>query len=177
MARYLPELANLVVATSTADGNTMAVSDGTNSRTVGEGDTSKAGETRKPTRQPTIRDLLSHTAGFTYGFFGNTEVDKLYREAGLMGSDDTLKEFVTDLGKIPLQYDPGTRWHYSVSVDIQGALVEAVSGMSFGEFLRSRLFSGTMLPARSRVPARFRIRMGTCFNTASKASPEMICSA
>ncbi|MCZ6657700.1 MAG: serine hydrolase [Gammaproteobacteria bacterium] len=140
VARYIPELANLVVATSTADGETTAVSDGTTSRTVGKGDESKQGQTRKPSRQPTIRDLLSHTAGFTYGFFGNTEVDKQYRETELMQSGDTLEKFVTQLGKIPLQYDPGTRWHYSVSVDVQGRLVEAVSGMRFGEFLQKRLF-------------------------------------
>ena len=140
VARYIPELANLVVAASTADGETTAVSDGTTSRTVGEGDESTQGQTRKPSRQPTIRELLSHTAGFTYGFFGNTEVDKQYREAELMQSGDTLEKFVTQLGNIPLQYDPGTRWHYSVSVDVQGRLVEAVSGMRFGEFLQKRLF-------------------------------------
>ena len=140
VARYIPELANLVVATSTADGETVAVSDGTTSSTVGVGDESKEGQTRKPSRQPTIRDLLSHTAGFSYGFFGNTEVDKQYRAAELMQAGDTLEQFVTQLGKIPLQYDPGTRWHYSVSVDIQGRLVEVVSGMRFGEFLQKRLF-------------------------------------
>lgn len=140
IARYIPELANLVVATSTADGQTTAVSDGTTSSTLGEGDESKLGQTRKPLRQPTIRDLLSHVAGFTYGFFGNTEVDKQYRAEQLMQSDDTLEKFVTQLGEIPLQYDPGTRWHYSVSVDIQGRLVEAVAGMRFGEFLETRLF-------------------------------------
>ncbi|MCZ6644592.1 MAG: serine hydrolase, partial [Gammaproteobacteria bacterium] len=140
VARYIPELANLVVATSTADGETVTVSDGTTSSTVGVGDESKEGQTRKPGRQPTIRDLLSHTAGFSYGFFGNTEVDQQYRAAELMQAGDTLEKFVTQLGKIPLQYDPGTRWHYSVSVDIQGRLVEAVSGMRFGEFLEKRLF-------------------------------------
>jgi len=140
VARYIPELADLVVATSTADGETVAVSDGTTSSTVGVGDESKEGQTRKPSRQPTIRDLLSHTAGFSYGFFGNTEVDKQYRAAELMQAGDTLEQFVTQLGKIPLQYDPGTRWHYSVSVDIQGRLVEVVSGMRFGEFLQKRLF-------------------------------------
>ncbi len=96
--------------------------------------------TRAPSRQPTIRDLLTHAAGFTYGVFGDTEVDKLYRQAELMMDDMPLAEFVTRLGSLPLQYDPGTRWHYSVSVDVQGALVEAVSGMTFGEFLQSRLF-------------------------------------
>ncbi len=141
VARYLPELADLQVALSTADGATGIVSDGTTSRTIGEGDADKTGQTRKPGRQPTIRDLLTHTAGMTYGVFGNTEVDQAYRAAQILNPAHGMQEFVTRLGKIPLQYDPGTRWHYSVSVDVQGALVEAVSGMSFGAFLEERLFT------------------------------------
>ncbi len=141
VAWYVPELANLVVAASTADGGeTLAVSDGTTSRTAGEGDAARVGLTRPAVRQPTIRDLLTHTAGFTYGFFGQTEVDGLYREARLLTSDITLAEFVSRLGRIPLQYDPGTRWHYSVGVDVQGRLVEVLSGMRFSEFLRERVF-------------------------------------
>ena len=140
VGRYLPDMANLEVALSTADGGTGMVSDGTQSRGVGKGDESLVGQTRKPRRQPTIRDLLTHTAGLTYGIFGNTEVDKLYREARLMGPTQDLQTFVTELGKLPLQYEPGTQWHYSVAVDVQGALVEAVSGMSFWDFLRTRIF-------------------------------------
>jgi CubicO group peptidase (beta-lactamase class C family) len=140
VARYLPGLANLEVAVSTADGSTRGVSDGTTSRTVGSGDASLEGQRRAPTRQPTILDLLRHTAGFTYGYFGNTEVDKLYRTAALMGPDSDLSTFVNQLGELPLQYDPGSRWHYSVAVEVQGALVEAVSGMRFSDFLQQRLF-------------------------------------
>ena len=91
IARYMPEMANLEVALSTA--GTNMVSDGTTSRTIGTGDESLVGQTRKPTRQPTVRDLLRHTAGMTYGVFGNTEVDQLYRKAGLLGNDMTLIEF------------------------------------------------------------------------------------
>ena len=94
IAMYMPEFANLQVATSTA--GTNIVSDGTTSRTVGAGDESLVGQWRKPTRQPTIRDLLLHTAGMTYGVFGNTEVDQLYRKAGLLG-DTTLAEFTLSL--------------------------------------------------------------------------------
>ena len=82
---------------------------------------------------------MTHTAGFTYGIFGNTEVDKMYRKAGLLG-DMTLEEFTKALSQIPLQYDPGSQWHYSVSVDVQGRLVEVLSGMKFSDFLRERLF-------------------------------------
>ncbi len=151
VAKYLPELADLKVAVSTADGGgTRTTSDGTTSGTEGSGDQSReiatrrslpqVGKTREPTRQPTIHDLLTHTAGFTYGVFGTTEVDKMYRDAELLSPGLTLHEFVTRLGRIPLQYDPGTRWHYSVAVDVQGALVEAVSGMKLGDFLQQRIF-------------------------------------
>jgi len=140
VAKYIPELAKLEVAVSTADGSTSIISDGTSSRTIGEGDESKEGVTRKPSRQPTIRDLLRHTAGFTYGVFGNTEVDKQYRELGILSEHPDLQDFVAKVGQVPLQYEPGTRWHYSVSVDIQGRLVEVISGMRFGEFLEQRIF-------------------------------------
>ncbi len=149
IARYIPEMANLEVALSTADGDTGIVSDGTTSRTVGEGDASKVGQTRKPRRQPTIRDLMTHTAGLTYGVFGNTEVDQAYRKAGILNPNKNLKEFVTDLGKLPLQYEPGTKWHYSVAVDVQGRLVEVLSGMSFGEFLKTRIFDPLDMPDTS----------------------------
>ncbi|MGD8831009.1 MAG: serine hydrolase domain-containing protein [Pseudomonadales bacterium] len=141
VAKYIPELANLKVALSTADGGqTRIVSDGTRSRTIGEGDGDLTGQTRAPRRQPTVHDLMTHTAGFTYGVFGNTEVDKLYREHGILFEQPNLKAFVQELGQIPLQYEPGTRWHYSVAVDVQGRLVEVLSGMRFGEFLEKRLF-------------------------------------
>ncbi len=149
VARYIPELADLEVALSTADGDTGIVSDGTTSRTVGEGDASKVGQTRKPRRQPTVRDLLTHTAGLTYGVFGNTEVDQAYRAAGILHPNKDLKTFVTELGKIPLQYEPGTKWHYSVAVDVQGRLVEVLSGMTFGEFLTQRIFQPLDMPDTS----------------------------
>ena len=144
---YLPELADLKVAVATADGGqngaTPAAQTGSGAgATANLVDSADAGPgpTREPIRQPTIRDLLTHTAGFTYGVFGDTAVDQRYRQAELITSQIALPEFVARLGRIPLQYDPGTRWHYSVSVDVQGALVQAVSGMTLGEFMQSRIF-------------------------------------
>lgn len=140
VAKYIPELENLEVALSTADGGrTRIISDGTQSRTIGEGDKDLTGQTRAPRRQPTVRDLLTHTAGLTYGVFGNTEVDQQYREVGIL-QNPNLQDFVQKLGQIPLQYEPGTRWHYSVAVDVQGRLVEVLSGMRFGAFLEQRIF-------------------------------------
>lgn len=140
VARYIPELADLEVAVSTADGQTRAESDGTESRTFGTGDETKVGLTRKPSRQPTIRDLLRHTAGFTYGVFGNTEVDQQYRQAQMLVGHPSLQDFVAKLGQLPLQYEPGSRWHYSVAVDVLGRLVEVTSGMKLGDFLQQRIF-------------------------------------
>ena len=149
VAKYLPELANLSVSVSTADGTISGVSDGTQNLAKGEEAEVEPGTTRQPKRQPTIRDLMRHTAGFTYGVFGNTEVDKAYRDAGLLRDHPDLTDFVAKLGKIPLQYEPGERWHYSVSVDVQGALVERLSGMRFSEFLKTRIFEPLGMPDTS----------------------------
>lgn len=92
-----------------------------------------------PYRQPSIRDLLRHTSGMSYGIFGNTAVDRLYRETDLLRAPN-LREFSRRLGTLPLLFQPGSRWHYSVSVDVQGALVEVLSGQSFGDFLKERVF-------------------------------------
>ena len=164
VGRYIPELANLQVALSTADGGTGIISDGTTSRTVGEGDAELAGQTRKPRRQPSVRDLLTHTAGFTYGIFGNTEVDQAYRKAQILNPNHGLEEFVTRLGKLPLQYEPGTKWHYSVSVDVQGRLVEVLSGKKFGEFLRTEIFEPLDMPDTFfTVPAEKRDRLAQLY--------------
>ncbi|MEX0708150.1 MAG: serine hydrolase domain-containing protein [Woeseia sp.] len=93
-----------------------------------------------PVREPTVQDLLRHTAGFTYGFFSDTPVDKQYRDQGILGYDDTLQMLINKLAGTPLLYQPGTRWHYSVAVDIQGYLIEKWTGKTVGEFLAARLF-------------------------------------
>ena len=90
-------------------------------------------------RQITIKHLLMHTAGLTYGW-GNKPVDKLYKEANIREPGSTLADMVEKLGEIPLVHEPGERWTYSVSTDVLGYLVEVVSGMPFEEFLQTRLF-------------------------------------
>lgn len=91
-------------------------------------------------REPTIHDLLQHTAGFAYGIFGDTAVDKQYREKGILDSDQTMQDFIDKLASIPLLFQPGARWNYSVAVDIQGYLIEKWTGMELGEFLQDRIF-------------------------------------
>ena len=91
-------------------------------------------------RQPTIQDLLQHTAGFTYGIFSDTPVDRQYLDADMVSNGQSLQDFIDKLANIPLLYQPGTRWHYSVAVDIQGYLIEKWSDMRLGDFLKERLF-------------------------------------
>jgi CubicO group peptidase (beta-lactamase class C family) len=93
----------------------------------------------KPGHAPTMGELMSHSAGFTYGFFGSTPVDKMYQEADLLNAPN-LQEFINRVAKLPLLYQPGEGWVYSVSVDIQGYLVEKLSGKPFADFLRERIF-------------------------------------
>ncbi len=143
IARYLPELANLQVALSTGDEDSEnSVHDGTDISSVDKlAAEHKIGKTRKALRQPTIRDLLAHTSGLTYGLLGESEIDNLYRAAGIgLMSTLSLEEMVKRLGKLPLQYDPGTRWHYSVATDVLGRLVEVVSGQRLDNFMQARIF-------------------------------------
>jgi CubicO group peptidase (beta-lactamase class C family) len=93
----------------------------------------------KPGHAPTMGELMSHSAGFTYGYFGSSPVDKMYQEADLLNAP-SLQDFIGRVAKLPLLYQPGEGWVYSVSVDIQGYLVEKLSGKPFGDFLRERIF-------------------------------------
>jgi CubicO group peptidase (beta-lactamase class C family) len=93
----------------------------------------------EPNHPPTMAELMSHNAGFTYGIFGGTPVDKMYRDANVLASAN-LQEMIDKLSKLPLLYQPGTKWVYSVSVDIQGYLVEKLSGKTLGEFMHDNIF-------------------------------------
>ncbi len=88
---------------------------------------------------PTMQQLLTHTAGFSYGFNPDDPVDKLYRESAALGAED-LDGFVALLGELPLKYHPGTKWHYSVAVDVTGLIVERLSNQPFDEYLHDHIF-------------------------------------
>ncbi|NQV72614.1 beta-lactamase family protein [bacterium] len=93
-------------------------------------------------RPVTIEDLLTHTSGLTYGeILGmRSPVDSMYAAADMLSGNPNLEDFVTDLTAIPLRFQPGERWHYSVSIDVLGRVVEVLSGQSFDEFLQERIF-------------------------------------
>ena len=138
IAKHIPEFANLKVYAGEKDGQPIF---------------------EAPAHPPTMGELMSHSAGFTYGLFGNTPVDQLYRKNNPLEAS-SLQGMIDRLATLPLLYQPGTKWVYSVSVDIQGYLVEKLSGKPFPEFLRARLFeplgmvdTGFLVPAEklSRV--------------------------
>jgi CubicO group peptidase (beta-lactamase class C family) len=134
IGRYLPALANLRVAN------------------LAEASAGQEIPTERARRQVTIHDLLRHTSGFTYGDLSNTVVDAVYREREIL-YQPTLEDQVAALGEIPLLYQPGTQWNYSVSVDVLGRLVEVVSGQPFDVFLRERIFDPLgMADTGFRVP-------------------------
>ncbi len=89
----------------------------------------------------TIRHLLTHTAGFTYGWDPDSYVDSLYNALPEgMWNTQTIGEMVKLVAEIPLKFQPATKWEYSISIDVAGYLVEVLSGLPFDEFLQTRVF-------------------------------------
>lgn len=121
---YLPPLANMSVAVFRKDATGRDVID------------------REPARrQPTVQDLMRHTAGFTYGNQGTTELHKQYPGgSGNVAESMTGAEFIAALGRLPLHYQPGTKWDYSYGLDIVGLAIEGVAKQPLGRFLQERLF-------------------------------------
>jgi len=117
VAKYIPEFANLQVAANPS---------GT--------------RVEKVNHPITIRELMTHTAGFTYGSSSPPGVDAMYLKKQVLAYDGTLRDMITRLAGIPLRQQPGTMWRYSVAVDVQGYLVEVLSGQTLDVFLQKRLF-------------------------------------
>ncbi len=91
-------------------------------------------------REITIRDLLMHTSGLAYGLNKATPVDEMYQEAEIFNWEQTLDGMIGKLAKLPLANQPGSKWKYSISVDVLGRLVEVISGEGFDVFLEERIF-------------------------------------
>ncbi|MGH9520411.1 MAG: serine hydrolase domain-containing protein, partial [Terriglobales bacterium] len=116
-----------------------------------------------PEHQPTMGELMTHTAGFTYGFFGSTPVDKMYQQVHPLDSAN-LQQFIDKLAKIPLLYEPGHGWTYSVSMDIEGYIVQKLSGQSLPDFDRDHIFQPLgMRDAGFYVPAEKLNRFATLY--------------
>jgi CubicO group peptidase (beta-lactamase class C family) len=119
IAKYIPEFAHLKVFNGFDATGKMVLVD--------------------PDHAPTMGELMSHTAGFSYGFFGDSPVDAMYRDEKVMQSH-SLQEMIDKLAKIPLLYQPGKGWTYSVSMDIEGYLVEKLSGQTLPDYYRDHIF-------------------------------------
>jgi CubicO group peptidase (beta-lactamase class C family) len=95
----------------------------------------------EPLKRPiTIRDLLRHTSGITYGFFGEGQVSKLYANPQLYAGDFDNADFADRIATLPLADQPATRWNYSHSTDVLGRVVEVASGQTLFQFEKQRLF-------------------------------------
>lgn len=134
--KFLPEFANPTVM-------------------VGGNDVSPV--TRPAARSITIRDLLSHCSGLTYGFLRQGPVDARYRAEGLgdiNAPDYLLREGMKSLAKQPLLFDPGTAWNYSMSTDVCGAVIEAITGSTLAQAFAERVFDPlSMLNTGFSVPS------------------------
>ncbi len=98
-------------------------------------------KTEPARRSMTMRELMTHTGGLAYGLVGSHPVDRLLVKANVLDASRPLHDMVSAVATFPLLAQPGTRWSYSIGVDVQGYLVEKLSGMSFAAFLESRLFA------------------------------------
>src|SRR5450432_1889208 len=120
-------------------------------------------ETAKPNRPVSMRDMLCHTGGITYGAAlaalgapdSGHPVDKEYAKVGVRrGEGEDLRQFMSKLARVPLRYQPGERWQYSLSTDVCGALVEIISGKRFDKYLQDEIFGPLKMTDTSfSVPA------------------------
>jgi len=108
LADYLPEFANPLVAMPRSDGSVGTV---------------------PALCEPTILDLMRHTSGFSYGWTGDSPVKRLYQRDDIDVHAGTSAEYRAKLAALPLEFHPGSTWTYSVSTDVLGHVVEAVSGI------------------------------------------------
>ncbi len=122
VAKYIPAFANVKVGVETKD------------------ESDKPALALEPLDRPiTIEDLLRHTSGLTYGFYGETAVRKIYANSDIYDGDFDNAQFVERLAKLPLAEQPGTRWDYGHSTDVVGRIIEVISGKSLFQFEKERL--------------------------------------
>lgn len=133
--------------------------------------------TRPPARPMQIVDLLRHTSGLTYGFQYRTNVDAAYRAGGVgeIEKKGTLEDMIHQLAKLPLEFDPGSAWNYSVATDVVGYIVGVVAGMPFEDFLRTRIFGPLgMTETDFFVKPSLKDRFASCYFSAAPGAPPIL---
>ena len=93
-----------------------------------------------PSRPMTVGDVMAHTSGLTYHFLGDSPVSQMYDNAAILQADVSLADAVDDLARFPLAFHPGSRWKYSLGIDVAARLVEVIAGKPLGDVLQDRLF-------------------------------------
>jgi CubicO group peptidase (beta-lactamase class C family) len=129
----------------------------------------------EPVRPVTVRDLMLHTSGLTYDFLEDFPVGEMCREAKLMNNAErTLAELVHELARLPLAYQPGSRWHYSLGIDVAAYLIEVLSDQPLPHFLRERIFKPLgMTDTDFCVPAEKQDRLATMYGRPDIGAPQM----
>jgi CubicO group peptidase (beta-lactamase class C family) len=142
-----------------------------------------AGRTVPPNREITIHDLLTHTAGLSYGFDENNIIDERYRERIWQVMEDrhgdvSLQELVEAMTSIPLAFHPGTAYRYSMANDVLGHLIEVVTGLSFAEILTERIFEPLgMVDTGFYVPAEKVERFAAVYTPAEDGGLKLLAPA
>jgi CubicO group peptidase (beta-lactamase class C family) len=145
VAKYIPEFAKLGVFIA-GGGNIPFVS-------------------RPPATPMRIVDVLRHTSGFTYSFQERSNVDAAYRKTDIESwTKATSQSFIDTLAQIPLEFDPGTQWNYSVSTDVLGILIERISGQALADYFNEHIFAPLGMDDTSfHVPSEKAARIPQCF--------------
>lgn len=147
IAKHLPALADLQVAARNVAGELVRVA---------------------ADHPPTMGELMTHTAGFSYGFDPSDPVDTLYRDVNPLGADN-LAQMVERLAELPLNYQPGTEWRYSLAMDVQGAVIEALTGQTLPEFMHTRIFEPLgMTDTAFHTPPDKRARLATLYRMSER---------
>jgi CubicO group peptidase (beta-lactamase class C family) len=152
IAKHLPEFADMTVfAGKTEDGSTIL---------------------EEPAHPPTLLELFTHTAGFSYGTAfsdPNDAVDNAYRAAKVWDAED-LSDMMARLATTPLAFQPGSSWRYSVGMDVQGAIIERLTGLSLAGFMRTRIFDPLgMADTAFYTPPEKKDRLATLYLKAGEA--------
>ncbi len=137
------------------------------------------GDEVKPAAETmTVADLMRHTAGYSYGGSGQAASDKAYRELDMLNTAETLEQMQAKLAKLPLAFEPGTDWHYGISIDVLGRVVEVASGMTLDEFFLKRIFEPLDLSDTGfYVPAEKVSRFATNYSSDGKGTLTVLDSA
>ena len=124
-----------------------------------------------PRKPATVKDLLCHTSGYSYGDTGIQEIDAPHLEHGALRETTKLSDFSTQAARIPMAFEPGAGWLYGISTDLLGAVVERASGMALDQFFESRIFTPLgMIDTGFIIPEDKRMRLAAAYDSDNQGS-------